>query len=79
MTDPQNPAGTEATAPTAAPPAAAPSAPHGNATLASEAPATDSLPDPRDPGLPVPMRTTELSCFFGKHKAVENVSLAFPE
>ena len=79
MTDGQNPGSAEATAPPAGAEAPTSSTPHGNATLASEAPAGDALPNSTDPGLSVPMRTTDLSCFFGKHKAVEDISLAFPE
>jgi len=82
MTDGQNPGATEATADAVSDAAAAPAPsamPVGNATLASEAHVDVSLPDSRQPGLQVPMRTTDLSCFFGKHKAVEDISLAFPE
>jgi phosphate transport system ATP-binding protein len=80
MTDGQNPGSAEITAPPAgAEIPTSSSMPHGNATLASEAPTSDALPNSQDPGLSVPMRTTDLSCYFGKHKAVEDISLAFPE
>ncbi len=81
MTDPHSSGSDEAVAEPQLEAGGAPaqsSMPVGNATLASEAPATSALPDPNDPSLVHPMRTLDLSCYFGSHKVVEGISLAFP-
>jgi phosphate transport system ATP-binding protein len=69
--EPETPAATDDPvhdpAPPARPAVTAPAAP-----LDAAAPATAS------PAAPVPMRTDDLSAFFGAHKAIEDVTLEFP-
>ncbi len=72
--EPETPAATDDPARDPAPPArqavTAPAAPVDAAASAASTSAT--------PTAPVPMRTDDLSAFFGAHKAIEDVTLEFP-
>jgi phosphate transport system ATP-binding protein len=84
--EPETPAATDGPArdpaPPASPAATAPAAPVDAAASAARVPLATPEPAAASPSAappgPVPMRTDDLSAFFGAHKAIEDVTLEFP-